>query len=625
MTTPEKTSARAPAPSVRSKIDLCFRLFLPFAFLLIFAGDLLKTYFSGDDFMNLYKYLQGGWSVCRGIFVFWSGTYYRSAGAFLYLTLYKFFGLHPAAFKILVLSLLLVNLGIALVLMGALFRSVPLAALAGLLIAYHAAETQLYYSFGAIYDITCFTFMYLALALFIRWRERGVIPGPRAVLLLVVLQILALDCKEMAVALPFLILYYEAFASPLARKRDFDPHAWIAPVLLGFVVLTFMLGKATGNSALEQSLLYRPEVSTHKYIDSMSRYLDEIFYGFHFFHAKSTVFFLSATAAVALLLRSRLMFFGWAWFVTAFLPLNFIPDRAGFVIYIPLVGLAVALVAFVRDGFGRLPTSIQKARVAVYLGPESLVFFVLIALLLFRLDRREKLTADPAEKQPLIVSQQFAADLVADTPHPQPHAHLLFLNDPFPDDSWTALFLPSLLRHDLGLSAARGRRNFLAWAAPVLPQYDEIYDYNALRLTRIPAAELPARIAARNAAQGFVVPVGGVWQAAGAYEWTKRAFTLQAGCATGQTSCHIVDDIFLPVEAYPTTPIHQVTVRVDGGPPQVATVTTEQNSVPVATELDGRVPAHTVNYQFDATVPSAQHPSDPRELGLVLRGVIITP
>jgi hypothetical protein len=622
----EEQTARPGSVTVStfSKLTLLLRLLVPFLLLLAFAGDLLRTFFSGDDFMNLYKYVETGWSACRGIFLFWSSDYYRPNGAFLYLAFYHFFGLHPIPFKILVLALLLLNLAVALFLFRTLFHSPALAALAGILIAYHAAETQLYYSFGTIYDITCFTFMYAALVLFIRVREQGEFPGGWALLTLVLLQIAALNSKEMAVALPLLVMLYEVIASPDARKRDFDPHGWLAPFLMGIIVLIYVAGKIGGASALSQSAFYQPQISAHKYIDSMSRYLDEILYRTHFFHGKLTVLFLCAGLAVALVLRSRLMLLGWLWFLVAFLPLNFIPDRSGFVLYIPIVGLAVAFAAFCRDLYARLPIAVRGSRIAVHLGPESLVFFLIVSILVVRLDRREKVVADPVEKTPLFLNQQFAADLQSETPKPAPHAHLLFLNDPFPPESWSAVFLPSLVRHDMTLAAARAHQNFGVLAAPLLSRYDEIYDYNEPHLKRIQASELPARLAALRAAQGFVELGDGVWIDPSAYMWTKRIFTLQAGCATSESVCHITADFSVPREAYPDTPVHHVIVKLDGVQFQSAELDTAKDRNPVATPLNAGA-THTLTYEMDATVPQSQHPADPRELGLVLRGAVIAP
>ena len=110
------------------------------------------------------------------------------------------------------------------------------------------------------------------------------VPDARLEVVLALLQIAALDAKEMAVSLPLIILLYEAIASPEACKSDFDPHAWVAPILQGFLVLVYVIGK--GNSALEQNLLYHPQVSPHKYLESMSYYLDLIFYQQHFFASK---------------------------------------------------------------------------------------------------------------------------------------------------------------------------------------------------------------------------------------------------------------------------------------------------------------------------------------------------
>src|SRR5581483_427627 len=88
-----------------STYPLPFRAFALIAALWLLAGDYLFSYFSSDDFMNLYQNFHKGWALLRGIALFWSGDVARPVGGLLYTSLYDIFGLHPFSFKLLMVLL----------------------------------------------------------------------------------------------------------------------------------------------------------------------------------------------------------------------------------------------------------------------------------------------------------------------------------------------------------------------------------------------------------------------------------------------------------------------------------------------------------------------------------------
>ncbi len=70
--------------------------------------------------------------------------------------------------------------------------------------------------------------------------------------------------------------------------------------------------------------------------------------------------FYATLIAIALWMRSRVMWFGLLFFVITLLPVSFIPARLGFVLYLPLAGMAL-----VRGG---LPGAFQRQSVQAHRG-----------------------------------------------------------------------------------------------------------------------------------------------------------------------------------------------------------------------------------------------------------------
>src|SRR5580704_8452188 len=86
-----------------------------FAFFFLLAGDAVTRFFSGDDLENLSKYWQHPLSHwLTGLFRFWSSSYYRPLGGVVYLALFNTFGFHALPFKIVLFSLLALNMNLCL-------------------------------------------------------------------------------------------------------------------------------------------------------------------------------------------------------------------------------------------------------------------------------------------------------------------------------------------------------------------------------------------------------------------------------------------------------------------------------------------------------------------------------
>jgi len=69
------------------------------AFFAYFAGGGLRAGFTGDDLMNLHRYIEQGFAgVAGSMLIFWSTTF-RPLGGLFYLTIYNIFGFNPFPFR----------------------------------------------------------------------------------------------------------------------------------------------------------------------------------------------------------------------------------------------------------------------------------------------------------------------------------------------------------------------------------------------------------------------------------------------------------------------------------------------------------------------------------------------
>src|SRR5271166_413119 len=95
------------------KTFLRIQLVLPFVLFLCLAGGGITEFFTGDDVMNLFKYLQhpASWWA-SALTMFWSSEGYRPLGGVVYVAIYKAFGFHALPFKVFLYAALLVNLAL---------------------------------------------------------------------------------------------------------------------------------------------------------------------------------------------------------------------------------------------------------------------------------------------------------------------------------------------------------------------------------------------------------------------------------------------------------------------------------------------------------------------------------
>src|SRR5438105_1738271 len=249
------------------------------AYFLHFALPALRGGFREDEMMNMgicwcagaLKSLLANvafWKlfVCPGGALYDLPLYlYRPAGAFYYLPLYHFFDLDPLPYRIVQISILASSIPLIYYLSRRLTSAGSIAFLAVLALCYHPRLAGLVFVGAFIYDVLCGFFYFAALAYYIHFREKGVSLRPVQLFGFLAIYVMALNCKEIAVTLPVIVLIYEflkshGWADWKALLRWIS--SYTAPSLIaGLLTVFYIYGKLHGTGTLTSLDPYRPKYS----------------------------------------------------------------------------------------------------------------------------------------------------------------------------------------------------------------------------------------------------------------------------------------------------------------------------------------------------------------------------
>lgn len=463
---PAKTFRRAaPLPAV--------------GFFLYFAHAGLRGYFTGDDLMNIQKmhgyFITPFWRVVLDVFNPMTASY-RPLGGLFYRSLYAIAGFHPLPFRCACFALLIVNLLLAYRLLRLLSGSIEAALLGTLALSYHGEMYGLYFNTGTVYDILCFTFVTLALTLYATCRRKGGGLGWAAWIGLMALDLCALQSKEMAWSLPVILLLYEV----VLVERSPWPARRLAPcAATALLTLLPLFPRILGPAGLTSSPLYHPSFSPSYHLENAARYWSLVFCAPDRWGVKGMLAMWIAMALAATLLRSRAMWFGLLFWMVAVSPVAVIPVRGAYVLYLPMLGLALygGVLAF------RLRELVTAGRGGTLRLASQMCLFGLVAAGLAAAHTRERaLSATTVREQ----SETRALVIQLRRMHPtlSRNAHVLFVGEPFGDE-WFLGFLFRLMYDNTGL------RVDSAASRPQVRPYDCVFHYAGGKLD-----ELPPRLAA---------------------------------------------------------------------------------------------------------------------------------
>jgi hypothetical protein len=325
-------------------------------YFLHFALPSLAGGFNEDEMTNIYVYWHPGtFKAFLANICFWRGIG-RPAGALYYLPLYHFFDLDPRPYRFIQISILALSIPMLYYLARLLSSSRLVAFLAVLVLCYHAQLAELVFIGSFIYDVLCGFFYFAALTYYIHIREKEPPPRPVHYMGILLLYICALNCKEMAVTLPLIVLIYEALKYPrFGEWKQFFRRNWrfaIPALIAALLTGPYIYGKTQGSNALARLPGYRLEYSWHGFTTSNARFVNELFYYVVPNHIMTGGMLIAVWAAVflyAFLRRDRMLCLMAFWVVITPLPLAFIPARGGACLYVPLFGWAMIFAKLVSD------------------------------------------------------------------------------------------------------------------------------------------------------------------------------------------------------------------------------------------------------------------------------------
>jgi len=448
----------------------------------------LGTRLSEDDIMNLNFAWLPSWQSLAFALVVPFTHFYRPAGSLLYRLIFDLFGVNFLPFRIAIMLLMLANIYLVYCLAQRLSQSREVGAMSALLYSFHGRLIDLYRNTGTLFDVLCATLSLSTLLWYVAVRQQGRTIHGWDWLKFLVLFITALNAKEMAGAIPILLLVYELIWFRRLTVKTAAP-ALVAGVLTALAAygrtsfgsvlygnpgyaMTFTFGHFTSHwGELLNAMLYRNEPGLAAW-------------------AVGSIFLL--LFAIALIGRRKDLWFSLAFALLGPLPVIFIPWRGFFVMCLPWAGWAMFMAIVLVDGRNWLRSRVRpgSALPANPFEPERLILFVAVTACIVWLPR-----AFPAPRGLYYEASQrtirvMKNDLVrAHCPLPK-GARILFLHDIFPADSLAPLELTRLVYRDRTL---RVDRPTLLKTPPDPQSYDAVFDYRGRDLVVVRTAAAPGK------------------------------------------------------------------------------------------------------------------------------------
>jgi hypothetical protein len=468
-------------------------------YFLYFTDGGLRIGFSHDDLMNMWHAWQDPLPhiLKENLLFFLYPLDFRPLGTLFYHVFFNAFGLDPLPYRLAMLAFLLANIYLVYAFARRISQSREIGAVTALLHAYRLSFTPLYRNTGTCYDIFCGFFYLSALVLYLRIRRQNRLLRPIEQIGILSLLICALDAKEIAVTLPVLIGVYEILYHPPPGYKPRILISWLvrdASVACGGVLvdLAFIIGKIYGTNGIGRTTAaYKVNVDLAAFLQVMRHDLNEIFvtWGTDVFRARNLAILLLMLFLFAW--RSRLTHFRFAllFWLIGVLPVEFIPSRGIYAIYIPLAGFdlcAATLFIETRDWLWhggqrlvRLPDLLELRQILTFI-------VLLLALTQFYYSKGAKL--DNWENQQSREIGSVIEALRAQLPSAKKGAHMLFMKDPFEKTlgtEWGTVFVTHLLYRDNRIQPDRLWKMTEPPDAALLKQYDYIFTMAGDKLVRL--------------------------------------------------------------------------------------------------------------------------------------------
>jgi hypothetical protein len=451
---------------------VCVGLLL--AYFLHFALPALRAGFGDDEMMNLYLYWSAGaLKSIQANLSFWS-TFPRPAGALYYMPLYHFFSLSPLPYRIVQISILAATIPIFFCLAQLLSGSRAVAFLVALAMCYHGHMATLVFTGSFIYDVLSGFFYFAALTYYIYIRQKGVMLRPGQLTTFLALYVCALNSKEMAISLPVIVFIYEALKCPQLRDwNEFARSNWrvaIPAFIATLMTAVYICGKLTGPYSLANLTPYHPVYSWHRFTLTNAHFINDLLYQSISRIGRAVLVAWPVLFLYAFWRRDRLLQLMAFWVVITPLPLAFIPDRGGAMLYIVLFGWATIFARLVGNliALAGKMTALSGERAAMLSTFGTAAVAVAVALFTQwenqRFDRTGSLLK--SEEKSLHVIQAFHSMAL----HPEPGSGILLRPEKrFYQNSYYPLFIASLVWNDHSLRIhVEGQQHLLSLYPPTV-------------------------------------------------------------------------------------------------------------------------------------------------------------
>ena len=437
-------------PLESRKLALLTALFI-LLFFIFFSYSGLFAYFTFDDGTAVVEdqrhFEVSMWRNLLNVLTVFT-TAYRPLGTFFWRPLYAIFGYNPLPYRIVMQLILALNFGLAYVLARRLEVTREAAVLTTLIFCYNASMADLYYDTCTVTDAICFTFYALACMAYVLGRQSRNVLTRNRIIGVMVFYALALDSKELAVAIPGILTIYEALYH-YRDLRDNQKALRVGGVLLAMFVIAAIYLKVKV-ADLGQNAAYRPHATVGFVVKNVAHYVRTLLYiPETAANTRRAWLILAGFMAVAMLVRSRAAIFGVLFFVTAVIPVAVIPGRGGYCAYIPYFGLALAagaILAGARVYLTRGGTDRPLKRPDLETRTAVMLFLAIAAVL----TRAHMVGRQPGYRYFEWITPPVVAmmdDFRRTIPEFPPNARVLLADDPWPKD-WGQMFLVELMYHD---------------------------------------------------------------------------------------------------------------------------------------------------------------------------------
>jgi len=314
------------------------------------------AYFSLDDFNNLFliQNLKGG-ELLRHVLDPGSALF-RPLGLAAYWLVFHAADLDPAPYHAVAWSLHTINVALLYIILRDVVKSHAGAAVGAMLFACQASFSEIFFSFGTIFELLSTLLFFSALLAYLRLRSRA-----WQTLNISLLFFFAMKAKEMAITLPLVLMTYDVIVTRREHRGVGFRHWGLRTLVvmsIPILLACWFVAMKGHEISVDRTNPYYMELSLRTAIDGYGWYANRL----SNLNTHWSVYVATITVAILVAVRTgqRQVVFFLAYIALTFLPVIFLVNhRFPFYWYLPFLGVAgvaASLVKIVNDCLSRVVT-----------------------------------------------------------------------------------------------------------------------------------------------------------------------------------------------------------------------------------------------------------------------------